>query len=426
VRARASALSIAAAVGVAFWLQLAIPASAWADDSPILVNDSTDVTLTKADNGTATATVTIENQAEAELEVWVRVGATAADDCTIVSPTKGDPEEILGHRHEKVTVTFAAACDPEREGGTDFIVRTDAGAETFRMHAKPPATSDPNWPAILTIYALVGVVSTCLLGAVWSLWEKKHIPEGNSDNPPNKGGQPGMPQSKVVMTLPGLDAAWKFADSWAANATVVTAVFTGVFGAKEIVTALLGDAGKTLITTATVAAAISVGLAGVSPMLLQSLRRRVSKRDEVGAGAADDPKLAEVPAGLYVTPLGLLVAGTLTLTATGGQLGVILYELSKTDFWHWWASIVAGIVAAALLIWYAIAATSQNLTTGATRALAKPKSEDEDAAVAARIERLRAAAVRNVAADDVRIVVVPLSVPAPVPAAEVARPAAIL
>ena len=35
---------------------------------------------------------------------------------------------------------------------------------------------------------------------------------------------------------------------------------------------------------------------------------------------------AEIPGGLYVTPRGLIVAGTVTLAATGGQLGVILYE----------------------------------------------------------------------------------------------------
>ncbi len=430
-------LAAAAAAGVILGLQPAAAGAASATavpDGPVLVSSSTDVSLTIADDGTATADVTIENPTADGIDVWVTLGAVRDDDCKIVSPTEAKRLEIDAYRHTKVTVKFAAACDPDREKGTDFIVNTDANDETFTMHATPPASSDPNWAAILAIYAIVGVVVAGLLVVVWRSWSSD-IPPGNDDNPKPDGVAAGVTDppasNKVVMTLPGLDASWKFADSWAANATVVTALFTALFGAKDLLTDLLGDSGKTLMTTAAIAAALSVGLAGISPMLLQSLRKRGLKRPEVATGDADGSQWAEVPAGLYVTPRGLLVAGALTLTATSGQLGVILYQLVEVEFWPWWASVVSGSAAAILLMWYAMVATRQNLTTGAIRALAKAEEDPDDgkaeAAAERKVARLRAAAVRQgFAADDVRVVIVPTAVSPSAPAAEAAKPAAIL
>ena len=184
--------------------------------------------------------------------------------------------------------------------------------------------------------------------------------------PPERAGE-----KKLSMPLPGLDSSWKFSDSWAANATVVTALFTGLFGAKEVTTALLGEGTSDLLAVALVSAAVSVGLAGLSPMVLQALRTRTPKIPEK-KDADGNPITAETPAGLYVTPLGLLLAAFLTITATGGQLAALLYALAKTEFGSDWAILIIGLSAGLLLFWYAAAATDQNLTTGATLAPPTP------------------------------------------------------
>lgn len=107
----------ATAVGVLLGLQIAAAGAASADENPVLVADTRNVTLTAKDDGGATAAVTIENQAEEPIDVWAEVGSVADKDCTITSPAEDKATEVDGHRQQKVTITFAEACDPFAKTG---------------------------------------------------------------------------------------------------------------------------------------------------------------------------------------------------------------------------------------------------------------------------------------------------------------------
>ncbi len=324
-------------------LQVFAGGAASADDDPVLIGDSDDVTLTSQDDGGATATVTLQNQGPVPVTVGVALGAAAAPGCKVDVP---DGATIAGHRQQAVELTFSAACDPDRDAGTDFTVR--AGTASFDLHAEPPAAPDPNWVVVMLIYVVSALVSALVLAVAWLAWPQDLLRRVNS----------------IRMPLPGLDADWKFSDSWAANATVVTALFAGLFGAKEVTTALLGDGADTLLAIALVSAAVSVGLVGLSPMLLQGLRVRSDGEDAKADGEAR--KLTgDLPAGLYVTPRGLLVAAFCTLTATAGQLSSLLYAVMDTDFGDDVLLAAVGAVGWIALVWYAFHATQQNLTTGA-------------------------------------------------------------
>lgn len=344
--------SLAAIVGTIVGLQIAVGGAASADDGPILVADSKNVTLTAVDAGGATATVTIENQAVGSMDVWAIVDDEDADeDCTITSPTEDKPTKVDGHLQQKVTITFAEACEPDLKGGTGFELH--AGSATFDLHADPPKSPNPNWFAVLLIYGLAGVASALVLAIAWGNWKK---PATRSV------------KQELSMVLPGLDATWKFSDSWAANATVVTAAFSGVFGAKEVTNALLGESeATTLLSVALVSAALALGLVGVSPMLLQGLRKRLEAEEGV-VGAA----VKAIPPGLYVTARGLVFAAFFTLTATVGQLATLLFGLSETDFGSETVIGSVGAIAGFLIFWYAYKATKQNLTTGAAPPPADP------------------------------------------------------
>lgn len=339
-------------VALILGVQLIAAGPAPADDGPVLVADTGTVALTAKESGEATGSITLQNQGSTDATVTVATKANVPSGCTI-TPVDATLKE---HRQQKLTLTFAAACN--REQGIDFIVTV--GGVPFELHADKPKMPNPNWWAVVLSYLLVGLASIVVLTAAWNHWEP----------PRNRGDK------DYDLTLPGLEASWKFTDSWAANATVLAALFTGIFGTKEVTTALLGEDASNLLAIALVAAAVSVGLAGLSPMVLQGFRRQAEKvdeqKDEHGTTTAP-----EIPAGLYVTPRALTFAAFFTLTATAGQLAALLYAMGANDYWPDWASWVVGGLGGYVLGWYAVKATLQNLTTGATLPAPKPATEKQ-------------------------------------------------
>lgn len=343
-------------------------APANADDAPVLVTDAKSVELVTDDEGVTTASVSLENQSGQEPGPALSVvpGGGAAAGCLVTV----EPATLKEHRQQKVTVEFSASCEPDRKQGTNFVLT--AGASTFELHATPPTEPDPDWDALVEAYLYAAAAVFLLLLLAWVRWRTSKIDEKIPTQP-----------RKLLMSLHGLDADWKFSDSWASNATVVTALFTGIFGSKEVTKALLGDGTDDLLAMALVSAAVSVGLAGLSPMVLQASRKRweaAQPSPEAAKQGTQDPqetvKLAgDIPPGLYVTPLSLLAAAFLTLTATVGQLATVGYALSKTEFSDAAPLIGFGVIASLLIAWYAVTATRQNLITGA--ALPPPVAEDE-------------------------------------------------
>lgn len=72
--------------------------------------------------------------------------------------------------------------------------------------------------------------------------------------------------SRLNDPMPWLGKDWKFDESWAANTGLAAALFTGVFGASDVLGDLLGEGTDTKV--AVVGAAIAAGLVGAAPMLL--------------------------------------------------------------------------------------------------------------------------------------------------------------
>lgn len=344
MRPRTVLASISGLFGLVL-LVLATGSPAAADDGPVLVADTDSVTLTDTAGGGATASITLQNQGPRDIGVSVAPGPGAADGCDITVP--GDAT-LNGHRQQKITLIFSEACAPDRARGTEFEVT--AGDTTFELHANPPASPKPNWWMVALAYIGAAIGSGVVLLVAWNKWV---APESRSH------------AKSLNMSLPSLGASWKFADSWAANATVLTALFTGLFGAKEVTTALLGDDATDVLAITLVSAAVSVGLVALSPMLLQASKAKFATeqapKDPDGKPLTDD-----IEAAYYITPRAVLLAAFCTLTATAGQLATILYAVAATDFGDDWVFIVTGVLAAVALIWYAWAATDQNLTAGAT------------------------------------------------------------
>jgi len=373
------ALAIAAVALIAGSICSGFAAPAIAQDA-VLVSDNREVTLVEGDNNTATSTVTLTNPTTDTPTVTAEPMSSAQVGCKIAA----DPERLEPLQQQKVTLKFSAACDVDREEGIEFKLTVGEGPP-FNVQANPSKQPSPNWIVVGGIYVVAAILAFLFLLRATQKWTPPDTRWKEAD--------------KFRMSLPGLSATWKFADSWAANATVVTALFTGLFGTEKVTIAILGEEGSTdLLALALVSAAISVGLAGLSPMVLQMLRKRFDRQGPVppkppAGSRVQDLNLKHIagptPANWYVTPWGLIAAAVLTLAATVGQLASILYGLLQTDFAEDWILIVVGLVGLALLGGYAWTNTQQNLTIGATLAAPEEKGPspaaggEKDAAILA-------------------------------------------
>lgn len=307
--------------GVLLALGVALPAGAsdeeGADIPGIVLITAEDVEMTGAANGTATATIEIQNSTSEDLDVDFN---PAGEKCQL--DETGDEWVLESGREQSFDLTFLTGCDTDQEGAVDVTILLDQAEFKTVSVAKPSGSFA--WNAVVEwyVWAAIGAFIVLVVAWVWAFFG----------------------EHTVAMTLPGLAADWKFTDSWATNATVVTALFTGIFGAKDVVAVVVGEGVSALLSTALVTSALSVGLAGLSPLVLQSLRRR------------KDDKYC-------VTAAGLLAAALLTLTATGGQLLALLNGLQQTDL-RGGMITSAGAVGIFLLALYGLMATRQNLILG--------------------------------------------------------------
>lgn len=357
-------LRMLAAAGVFAILSIAWAGAAHADEGPVLVDDDRKVALEFAEdgaNGDATASVTVINPTAEILRIHAKSVNSASEECV----TDDDTLTVDPHAQQAVKVPFSN-CDEDGKKNTPFALYQvgPGGAETklfSNLSATPPTsqTASPKWAVVAGIFGFAAVMSAIVLLLAWLGWRAPTTYPASRD---------------FRMGLPALEASWKFSDSWAANATVVTAAFAGLFGTENVTNALFGDGTDELLAVALVSAAAAVGLVGVSPMVLQGLREWFPKEPSEDEG---QPPTDALSPGLHVTPRGLCFAGFLTLTGTLGQLGSLAYGLMESSFGNKYLIVLVAGGAGALILWYAMKGTRQNLTTGATSA-----PEDSEPAMA--------------------------------------------
>jgi hypothetical protein len=178
--------------------------------------------------------------------------------------------------------------------------------------------------------------------------------------------------------LPGLDAKWTFKDSWAANVTLVSAIFTGLFGTSDLLKSTLGEEAPGVLSVITIASAIAVAVVGVAPLLLQALR--------------DDE--SQVLVG------GLLVSAALAVGASAGLVLAIASSVAPMLAGKAHTALCSGVIIALfILALYADTSVRQNLTTGL-----KPK-KDEQKKVA--VKAVQDAVQRNLDENQIREEVLP-------------------
>ncbi|MEE1755797.1 hypothetical protein [Streptomyces sp. SP18CS02] len=288
---------------------------------------SNDVVAARSENGTTTFSVVLLNLTDEPINVTIEPPASAAGCGTVGGP----PNILKGLRQQSFQIGMRGCRAADAQD--TFMVKVKAGSAAFdvtvvtaSVAAQPPPQSgvQPQWDLL---WAFFWAPFAALLPVVYAFarWE---------------GGS----QLDWRTELRYIKDGWSFKDSWASNVTVVAAGFSGVFGATGVLNAL-GDSGGAVLSLVTVAGAISLGLTGAAPLLVQFTRRNG-----------------------FVTPLGLGLGALVTLSATGGQLAVIVGGARSLDLGGFEdrGLTLLGVAGAVLLLGYAGQSLRQNLVIGAT------------------------------------------------------------
>lgn len=312
-------------VSLMFCTVVALAPAALADDDVSIVSDDDTVTFQKQDAGDLSATVAILNNEDSAVDVAANLPAGPPSDAC---RPRADPAQVAPHHQQTVTLTAPNGCGlgvGEAPADLTLIV----GNQSFELTAT--VTDQPKADfADLNAFWQLGLAALVLTMAGW-LW--------------------GASIASVVLNplhpIPSLDARWSFSDSWASTATTVTALLAGVFGSTDLASFVLGDEAAGIKDVIALGSALALGLVGAAPFVLQ---------------------LCRTPQGI-VTPLGLVLAGTLTMAGTGGELSIILSSVGPTATFdgNHWVGIVR-VITYALLAAYAVVSTMQMLVQGSAAA----------------------------------------------------------
>jgi hypothetical protein len=297
---------------------LLLPAGAATADGPLIVDTGPFEFADK--DGNLTLAIDVINTGTEPLALHLE---PADGDC---APT-ADPILNPG-RSTTITFTFPAECDPG-DDGVKFTLTSDPATSTVELTAKRAADAQPafEWDSFDAYLIALGIAA----GLVMLGWYFSKV-----------GGDKWL----------AFDAKWTFKDSYASTTAVGAAVFTGLFGATDVLKAIFGDSdAKTLTSTALVGAALTAALAGVGPLLLTVLH---------AGRPADRPD--------YERVLGVALASTCVF---GGQLGfiwVMLGVVHDSSLTNNGVANATAAIAAVLIVLYAFFSTIETFNAGLERA----------------------------------------------------------
>jgi hypothetical protein len=319
--ARAVVVAGIALLGAAGTVLCTSPTAAATPAAYVLV--SPDATLTEGDSPTTSYTlINLTDQSA----ILTSTTAEAGPHCKVTP----DPQVLPAHQQQQVVLTLH---DCDLSAGKSVGIVLKAGDTSFPVTAKPEAAPHPVWSTLQVFLwtPLVGLVAV-LAGFGWFRGWPGPVPKAKSE-------------VWFTAPLPQLGANWSFKDSWASNVTLVSAVFTGLFGTSDLLKSITGGEAPSAFAVITLASAIGLALIGVAPLVLQTLRDGESQ----------------------VLVCGLLISGAIAVGASGGLVIAIARSVSSLVTGTAQVAVTVGaVIGCVLLLAYAATSVRQNLITGLT------------------------------------------------------------
>jgi hypothetical protein len=295
-----------------------------------------EVDLKVGDDGAATTKLSLLDVTTSPIQIEIET--TSGPTGCGAMPTKVG---LVPGQQQDVEITLSG-CQPKP--GDAVTLRVTAPDQSWSVQAKVPKKAAPPWWWLGWSFGVAAVLAGGAILAAWLRWEG--------------GNQTGR---SLRMALPNLKDNYDFSKSWASNATLISGAFAAVFGASDVLKAILGDEDASVVAVVVVAAAVASAFVIAGPFLVAALR---SKKENA------------------VTCAGLLGAAFVTITGTGTQLGVLLFTAWHLDIGDIrWFAVGLGVVGALLLLVYVYRSLTASLTEGEKphrkRAHAKPPTRAE-------------------------------------------------
>lgn len=344
-------------LGAVVVLVSCVGSSAWAATSTSVIDDG-DLTLVKADDGSHTLEITVTNLSDAPAAITATPAKTDRG-CAI----KPAPATVPANRRTKIKLTFPATCRVGDDGiDFDLTVGEATGAQVFELSAAAPKDTETDFSFFPTAY-LIAAIGVAIAIVVVYLRSRKAF------------GDDGL---YLTRALPGIEATWKFGDSWSSNVTVAGTALAGLFAASNILTPILGKSADQAVAVIAVASAAAVFLAGVAPLVLSATMSDYHASPSTPGGKSEAPR-SSISVG------GLVIAAAFTLVGTGSQLAVVAHEVDGLgiDVLSPLAIPVACALGALILV-YAVRSLEARLKSGVVPP-PPPKTEDSDTIKAAKL-----------------------------------------
>ncbi|MDJ0955021.1 MAG: hypothetical protein QNJ81_15185 [Acidimicrobiia bacterium] len=277
-----------------------------------VVISSTDLTPT---DGEATFNAT---NLDAE-QVDIVLGDTGIAGCRpSVNPMALPPSSGVAAGPTKITIMLNG-CD--LANGLALPI-TFGDAEPTSFSIKAPAVTAVDSEALKDWFVNASFLAAAVVGFAAGIRFILNIgePSPNSETGPRYARWPGF------RPLYGIDAGWKFKDSWVSNVTVFTSGLAVLVASNDAMKTLLGQGADKRLGTIVVGSAIAAMLVAVSPIGV------LLSRELVGGGK-------------NITQWGLALGAWVTLTGTIGEVFLLRSEgLELTDGWISSSIGAAGIV----------------------------------------------------------------------------------
>lgn len=260
----------------------------------VAIDDSAAI-LQPADTGGQKAAVGLTNLTAHDLTIKPSLSKKVAGCHLSVDKPKLPPAE-----HTAVTISIPKVCASGKDPVGIKLTALAAGKSATGtaaggkpIHVTAVAKAPPDWDELrVFVFAFAFAVLAMVVLYVW--WFVVD-PEG-----------PHTPWDALV----SLDKAWTFKDNWVSNITVATGLLTGIFGATDVVKPFLGTKADSSIALATIGSAVAVGLIAFAAVVVTAFKSYKQNS---------------------FTVIGLLAAGTLTLTGAFGQSWIAYKTIHQLD-----------------------------------------------------------------------------------------------
>jgi hypothetical protein len=309
------------AVIFAVWAGLllvgATPAGASDPPGMVLTTDSDGedaVAVADADDGGFTGSLTLTNVSDTDYTVSAK-GSEAIESCAL----QMTPDTVPSGRSITVKLTSPKPCVLS-ENGEEAVLTFVAGAgqpsgDLTVTLVPEEATDGVDLETLLPPFIAAGVLAFLVLGALYLSMPSLEV-HTKTDGEPQDGEAKGAEVEKPPVTtavgwttpVEGVPAGWTFKDSWASNLSVGTTIFIALFGSKEVIEALLGDAPDDVLAELLLVGGVAGVLVGLAPLVLKTI------------GTSPLPTVG-----------GLISAALFTLTGVTGQILAITWILKKDD-----------------------------------------------------------------------------------------------